>query len=176
MDSVAKFLSSINWTSPSWDLFIFLFFIVGALLYGFSLGRDRIIVILVSVYMALAVVGNAPIVNKMNLAFHVNESIVLKISFFLGIFVVLFFLLSRSALLKTIGDNSSGGAWWQVIVFSILQIGLLISITMSFLPPEMLGSFSQFTRDFFISDIGKSCWLILPIVVMAISPKSKPAV
>jgi len=173
MDQVVSFLTNINWASPSWDLFIFLFFIVGSLLYGFSLGRDRIIVILVSVYMALAVVGNAPIINQLNLAFNINDNIVLRISFFLSVFVVLFFLLSRSALLKTIGENSSAGAWWQVIVFSILQVGLLISITMSFLPVDMLRSFSQFTRDFFISDIGKSCWLILPIVVMALGPKAK---
>lgn len=175
MESFSAFISGINWTAPSWDLFIFLFFVIGSLLYGFSLGKDRIIVILVSVYMALAVVGNAPIINQLNVALRVNESLVLRISFFLGIFVVLFFLLSRSALLKTIGENSAAGAWWQVIVFSILQVGLLISITMSFLPSEMLGSFSQFTRDFFVSDTGKTCWLILPIVVMAFGPKPKTA-
>lgn len=123
--------------------------------------------------MALAVVGNAPIINQINLAFNINESVVLKISFFLGVFVVLFFLLSRSALLKTIGENNASGRWWQVILFSILQIGLLISITMSFLPNDILFSFSQFTRDFFVSDIGKSAWLIAPIVVMALGPKGK---
>ncbi len=128
---------------------------------------------MVAVYMALAVVGNAPIINQINLAFNINESVVLKISFFLGVFVVLFFLLSRSALLKTIGENNAAGRWWQVILFSILQIGLLISITMSFLPNDILFSFSQFTRDFFVSDIGKSAWLIAPIVVMALGPKGK---
>lgn len=173
MDSVSAFIANINWAAPSWDLFVFLFFIIGSLLYGFSLGRDRIIVIMVAVYMALAVVGNAPIINQINLAFNINESVVLKISFFLGVFVVLFFLLSRSALLKTIGENNASGRWWQVILFSILQIGLLISITMSFLPNDILFSFSQFTRDFFVSDIGKSAWLIAPIVVMALGPKGK---
>ena len=173
MDQIMSFVSTINWTSPSWDLFIFLFFIVGSLLYGFSLGRDRIIVILVSIYMALAVVGNAPVVKQLDLAFHLNDNTMLKITFFLSVFVVLFFLLSRSALLKTIGENSAGGAWWQVILFSILQVGLLISIALSFLPPTLTMSFSQITKDIFLSDWGKSAWLILPIVVMAIGPKAK---
>jgi len=168
-----SFVSTVNWASPSWDLFIFLFFIVGSLLYGFSLGRDRIIVILVSIYMALAVVGNAPVVKQLDLAFHLNDNTMLKITFFLSVFVVLFFLLSRSALLKTIGENSAGGAWWQVILFSILQVGLLISIAMSFLPTTLTMSFSQITKDIFLSDWGKSAWLILPIVVMAIGPKAK---
>jgi len=37
------------------DLFIILFFVIAAFLYGFSLGRDRIVAILVSIYMGLAV-------------------------------------------------------------------------------------------------------------------------
>lgn len=168
-----SFLASINWASPSWDLFVYLFFAIGALLYGFSLGRDRIIVILVSIYMALAVVGNAPVVNQFNLAFHISENIILRITFFLGVFVVLFFLLSRSALIRTIGENSAPGKWWQVIVFSVLQVGLLISITLSFLPAETANAFSEQTRQIFTSDYGKSAWLILPIVFMAISPKKK---
>lgn len=175
MDQIMSFVSSINWTTPSWDLFILLFFIVGALLYGFSLGRDRIIVILVSIYMALAVVGNAPILRQLNLAFHLNDTTVLRISFFFGVFVILFFLLSRSALLKTIGENSVAGAWWQVILFSILQVGLLISITLTLLPAEVLNNFSYTTQRIFTSDWGRSAWLILPIIVMALGPKkTKP--
>src|SRR3990167_1770098 len=65
-NDVGKFLQSINWAAPTWDLFIVLFFIVTVFLYGMSLGRDRIIVILVSIYMALAVVSNAPFLGKMS--------------------------------------------------------------------------------------------------------------
>ncbi len=173
MDSTVSFLANINWAAPSWDVFVYLFFIIGAFLYGFSLGRDRIIVILVSIYMALAVVGNAPVINQVNIALKLTDNIVLQISLFLGLFVLLFFLLSRSALIKTIGENSAPGKWWQVIVFSFLQVGLLISITLSFLPPETVSAFSEQTRQIFISDYGKSAWLILPIVFMALGPKSK---
>jgi hypothetical protein len=173
MDSTVSFLANINWAAPSWDVFVYLFFVIGAFLYGFSLGRDRIIVILVSIYMALAVVGNAPIINQVNLAFHISENIILQISLFLGLFVLLFFLLSRSALVKTIGENSAPGKWWQVIVFSFLQVGLLISIALSFLPADAVSVFSEQTRQIFIGDYGKSAWLIAPIVFMALGPKAK---
>ncbi len=173
MDSTVSFLANINWAAPSWDVFVYLFFIIGAFLYGFSLGRDRIIVILVSIYMALAVVGNAPVINQVNIALKLTDNIVLQISLFLGLFVLLFFLLSRSALIKTIGENSAPGKWWQVIVFSFLQVGLLISITLSFLPLDTVGALSEQTRQLFISDYGKSAWLIAPIIFMALGPKSK---
>lgn len=168
------FLASINFANPNWDTLILLLFIVGALLYGLSLGRDRVIVILVSVYMALAVVANAPVLRDLNvLQFSVNDNFVLKIGFFLGAFVALFFLLSRSALLHTIGGNGAPGSWWQTLIFSVLQVGLLISITLSFLPIEATNTLTPFTRDVFISYWGKSAWLILPVVFMALTPRQR---
>jgi hypothetical protein len=108
MGAIMSYFQSLNWANPSWDVFIYLFFLVGALLYGLSLGRDRIIVILVSIYMALAVVSNTPILNSINFSLKINENYVMTITYFVGLFVALFFLLSRCALLRTIGGGSSG--------------------------------------------------------------------
>ena len=41
-------LPPLNFASPTWDLFIILFFVVVSLLYGMSLGRDRILAIIVA--------------------------------------------------------------------------------------------------------------------------------
>ena len=170
MGAIVSYFQSLNWANPSWDIFIYLFFLVGALLYGLSLGRDRIIVILVSIYMALAVVSNTPILNAINFSLKINDNYALKITYFVGLFVVLFFLLSRSALLRTIGGGGSG-AWWQTILYSLLQVGLLISITLSFLPANMTQGLTEVTRQVFMSDIGRSAWMVLPITVMAFAPK-----
>lgn len=173
MGSIVQFFQGMNWSAPTWDLFILLFFVVGSLLYGLSLGRDRVIVILVSVYMALAVVSNTPLLSSLDLSLNINENFALKITFFLGIFVALFFLLSRSALLRTIGGTGAPGSWWQTILFSILQVGLLISITLNFLPREITQGLSDSTKNIFMSDNGRSAWMILPIVLMAVAPKQK---
>jgi hypothetical protein len=173
MSAVISYLTSLNWQNPTWDVFILLFFVVGALLYGLSLGRDRVIVILVGIYMALAVVTNAPALSTLNVALNLNENYVLRISLFLGIFVVVFFLLSRSALLKTIGRSGAPGSWWQTIVFSVLQVGLLISVTLNFLPREMTQGLTEVTRNIFMSDQGRSAWLILPILFMIVAPSQK---
>lgn len=164
-------IQSVNLTQPTWDTFIVLLFIIGALLYGLSLGRDRVIVILVSVYMSLAVVANAPVLRDLNLLqLSLNDNYAIKIGFFLGLFIMLFFLLSRSALLHTIAASNAPGSWWQTIIFSILQVGLLISITLSFLPAEMTSSLSGYTQQIFLSYWGKSAWIVLPVVFMAIAP------
>ncbi len=160
----------INWENPSWDLFIILFFVAAALIYGVSLGRDRIIVILVSIYMALAVINFAPFVTGFTATINIDESFAFKITTFLGVFIVLFFFLSQSALLRTLGHNAAQGAWWQVIIFSILQAGLLICVTLSFLPQESINSFADLTRNLFVNDLAKSVWIIAPVLAMAFMP------
>lgn len=156
-----------DWSNPTWDLFIILFFVVAALLYGLSLGRDRIVVILVSIYMALAVVNAAPYIKDLETTISFNQAFAFKVSTFLGLFVILFFLLSRSALLRVFGEGSRG-AWWQVILFSFLHVGLLISIVLSFVPPEVNDHLAPLTRQIFTTEAARFAWILLPILAMAV--------
>ena len=148
-----------------WDLSILLFFIVSAFLYGFSLGRDRIIVILVSIYMSLAVVEALP---NFVLNINFNQNFAFQITAFIAMFVVLFFFISRSAILRTIGSELSDGKWYQTIVFSILHVGLLISVTMSFLPAEIMNRFTPFTQRIFTGEWQRFAWIAAPILMMII--------
>jgi len=165
------FLNNINWANPSWDLFIILLFVLAFLLYGLSLGRDRIVIIMISVYMALAIVNTAPyfkFLDGYNAVISVNNISILKVTLFFGLFVILFFLVSRSALVKIFGASDVGGAWWQTLVFSFLQVGLMISIAMSYLPKDFLVNISPPLQNFFISDPAKFSWLVGPVVLMAL--------
>ncbi len=164
---VVEQLSRVNWASPSWDLFIVLFFLVTVFLYGMTMGRDRIIVILVSIYMALAVISNAPFLGQFHADINISQYFALKVTTFLGIFVLLFFLLSRSALLKTFGGMANG-SWWQVFLFSVFHVGLLVSITLSFVPAEAIGNLAPVTQMLFASDGGKFFWVVSPIIAMVL--------
>jgi hypothetical protein len=169
-NQATSFVTNINWSQPSWDLFIILFFVVAGLLYGLSLGRNRIIVILVSIYMALAIVNTAPFIPTLEASIRINDQVILKISTFLAVAIGLFFLLSRSALIKTIASSDEDqGSWWQVILFSILHVGLLVSVTLTFLPAEFVASkLSPFTRTLFVGEWARFCWIVLPIIFMAL--------
>ncbi len=157
-------LATINWSKPTWDLFIVLAFVLIAFIYGLSLGRDRIMVIMVSIYMALAVIKSAP------------EAIVIKnvgaiqISAFVGLFLLLFFLLSRSALHKSVSFSETKGPWWQSLVFSVLHVGLLISVILSFLPKEAVAkNLSITTQNMFVNSPAPFLWVIAPILVMLLT-------
>jgi len=155
---------NLDWQNPSWDLFLIAFFVVGALLYGISLGKDRIIAILVSIYMALAVVNALP---DFVMNIKMNENFTLQITAFVSIFVVLFFLLSRSAILNAI-DTSQQGKWYQVIIFSVLHVGLLVSVAMSFMPEIFVHKFADITQLIFTHEWAQFGWIIVPIVAMIV--------
>lgn len=168
-------LLGLNLTTPSWDLFILIFFVVAVFIYGFSLGRNRIVVILVAIYMALAVVNSAPFVDTwiakaMGMG-NFTQAFGFKIGLFLVIFALLFFLFSRSTLLRNVTGSEHAGAWWQVPIFSILHIGLLLSIALSFLPKEMTMQLAPLTREIFTSEIGRFVWITAPIAAMIILPE-----
>jgi len=167
------FIANINWATPTWDLFIILFFVVAAFLYGLSLGRNRVIVILISIYMALAIVNTAPYLNSFSAEISYNNASIFKFSVFVGLFVILFFLLSRGALLRTIASSDKAGTWWQSIIFSFFHVGLILSILLSYLPQDMAANVSPQMRNLFISDPAKFFWLVAPIVVMVLIRKKK---
>ena len=106
-----SWLPPLNFSSPTWDLFIILFFLVFSLLYGLSLGRDRILVIIVSIYMALAVANSAPFLRTIEgttIQVAVGPYFAFRVTLFLSVFLIIFFLLSRSALVGTFGGSEQG--------------------------------------------------------------------
>ena len=173
MNKLVEAFYQIDWTNPSWDLFIILFFVVAAFFYGFSLGKDRILVILVSIYMSLAVVSYAPFISDFSAEISINQGFVFKITSFLVIFLVLFFIISRSAVSRTLGAADVQGNLIQVIIFSCLYVGLLISIVMSYLPDVLLNKFAPLTQQIFTSEIGRLAWIGLPIIAMVILGRNK---
>ena len=161
-------VTSFNFQSPTWDMFIIMFFLVASFVYGLTLGRDRIIMILIAIYIALAVIGAAPFMDELIPPdANPNNVFLYRIALFLGVFVALFFLLSRSAILRALARSDAPGEWWQIVVFSILHVGLLISITLSFIPEEYYGQLSQMTKDWFVGEGAVFFWVIAPIAAMS---------
>ncbi len=167
LDLITNFSQNINWSAPTWDLFILIFFIVATFLYGISLGRDRIIVIMVGLYMALAIVGNTPFLQDFTAKIDV-QGFGFKFSIFVGLFVVFFFLLSNSALSDALNGYkiSKKGNWIQTLLISILHVGLLISIVLSFIPADSVAILSSVTQKIFLADMSRFLWLIMPIAAM----------
>ena len=157
------FLGGINWSFPTWDMFIYIFFLSSIILYGFILGRDRILIILFSIYIALAVSSNLPYINdEIAKKFGFGPVFVMKLFVFAAIVAGLYILFSKIGLLSTFSETAGV---FHVALFSILHIGLIISVILSFVPQEALG-LSDFTKNVFVSDIARFTWILAPLIAM----------
>ncbi len=166
---LVEVLKGLNLAHPTWDIFVLLFFICATLLYGVTLGRDRIILTLIAIYIALAVVNTAPYLTAYRSA---GSEFALRMLLFVGAFIILFFALARSAFLRNIGSPVAG-KWWQVVLWSFLHVGLLTSVMLSFLPGSALHYFAPLTQSVFTGNFGRFFWLVTPIIVMVFIREDK---
>jgi len=171
MPNVSSYFNQINWANPSWDVFLIVFIMIVAIIYGLSLGRDRLILIFVCLYMSLAITNVAPFFKNLP-PLTIDQLFILKSGSFLGLLLILFFLLSRSSLFRTISDTQkhSGGA---VIIFSLFHVGLIVSVILSFMPPSYGQYFGPLTKDIFLSGTAQFLWMIVPIIMMALTARHR---
>lgn len=157
----------------TWDVFLVVGLFVASVIYGMAVGRDRAVLILLSTYIALAVVTNAPIVSFLNRTFNTYGSPTIQLVWFLGLFASIFFLLWKSHVLR--GMAKSRGSWWEAVLFSLLQVGLAASVALFLLPTEMTDPIQGVLRDLFLDIGARSFWLIAPIVFLAWLGRELPA-
>lgn len=158
------FLGGVNWSFPTWDMFILLFFVISVILYGIVLGRNRILVILFSIYISLAITSNLPYINDtISEKFGFGPVSVMKIAVFSASIIILYVLFSKMGFLSSFSEKAS---LFHIAIFSFLHVGLLISTILSFLPPTALLSLSDFTRTLFTDDLARFIWIIAPLAAM----------
>lgn len=140
------------------DLSFLLLFVGLSLAFGFVVGRWKLVNILINVYIALAFVGVFP---REYLAFSVYAKA--------GLFLVLVALLT--VLDKRLFDvhisNAGTDFFWRLLVMSLLVTGMIVSVTLSFLPKAAaLGVISRTAYGYFASATALSFWLVVPLVAL----------
>lgn len=160
-------LSGANFHNSSWDAFIFLFWIITALIYSFHAGRRRIITVLVAVYMSELLVTQAPFLSDASGSQTVLGAFPLRLAAFLILFAFLFLVLSRHVFHNP-GEHRGSRSFVFSLVFSFLQVGFLISVVLSFLPVETKSTFAPLVHTIFLSNFTSFIWLLLPIAYLVL--------
>lgn len=161
-------LKTFNWHSPSWDLFILLFWVVASLIYAFSAGRGKILTILVGVYMSQLLVKEMPFLSQvMSDRLNVATGTLQQLAAFAIIFIVLFVFLGRYAFKSSV-DGKHFSAIGFALVFAFLQVGLLINIVIHYLPDYVQNTFSPLISFIFLHQYSNFVWLILPVAFLIV--------
>lgn len=164
-------VQNFNWHTPSWDLFIILIWGVASVFYAFAAGRGRIISLLMSLYIAKLLVLEAPwLTNAINGRLTGSLVGLQELVSFLLIFVVLFIFLGRYAF-RTSADGRHFASIAFSVVFSVLQIGLLINTILIYLAASG-RTFSPLITIIFLSNYSEFIWTILPLAFLIILGRS----
>ncbi|MBI2589771.1 hypothetical protein HYW32_01985 [Candidatus Berkelbacteria bacterium] len=153
--------------TPSWDLFLTILFIVG-IAYGMMLQRERTVVTLVAVYVALVItqVLTAPISQffageKTINSFFVSSQVspfTIQASLFIGLMIL---VITKGGLN---GDRGTGLlSPFEVFVYSFLNTALIVTTLLSFLPDEARAA--MMTQSSMVAFLVNhhTWWLALPI-------------
>lgn len=168
LSETTELVKSFNWHTPSWDLFIFLFWLVASVFYTFAAGRGRIINILISVYMAKLLTIEAPFLTEA-IKSRLPESVfaLQQLIVFALLFLFLFTFLGRYAF-KTSADHRKMTSMAFGLIFSVLQIGLLINTVLTLMPQGLQKSFSELIQMLFVRDPASFVWLVAPLAYLIV--------
>ena len=157
--------------TPSWDLFLIIFFIVSTG-YGFVLQRDKVIVTLLSIYAGIVIAGilgdpvkmffqgDKTVFNQIFIKANMEPFTIQALLF--GAVTVL--ISARSG----IGSRGSRSALstFELGLFSFLNSALILAAVFSFMTPEMRGNFEQTSKIARMVIDHQSWWFIAPIIAL----------
>jgi len=159
--------------TPSWDLAITVFFLIG-IAFGYILQRDKIIATLLSVYVGLiitqAVAGNVQ-------SFFMGESTLSNVwiksnanPFTIRTVIFLAVIMLVSAKSGISGGKSKGLlSPLEVIIYSIFTSGLILSSLFYFMPAESREAFVMGSRMAKLVINNYIWWIVLPVLFMIAS-------
>lgn len=161
--NVNSALTSLN--NPTWDTFLILFYLLAVVIYSFFASRERLTVVLISIYSALAVTMLTPAIKDWLATTQPEQFFMYQLGIFVATFLTLYVLFSHNMAMRADGGNT----WFNAIILSAFQVGLLMSSVLMFLPQESLNS--PVATQFFTSPLPRSIWMLGPILVMVFMRK-----
>ncbi len=168
-------LASISFT-PTWDVLLVIGAIVGVFIYGMTMGKNKLFALLLSTYFSFVIVAFAPWKNIGTMFGYATSfpSPAGEVFIFLALIVAFCFLLPNSTLgsMLRLGKVSKG-VWYQVLIFSILEVGLLASIILSLLPVKTYSDLNPLVKQFFIDPMLQFFWILVPLLAMVLLRKGK---
>lgn len=161
--------------SPSWDLFLIIFFVV-SMGYSFVLQRDKVVVTLLAIYAGIVManvlggplqdffVGDKTVGDQIFIRANANAFSVQA-----AIFILTTILVSLRSGVGGSGRGRGALSTFELAVFSFLNTALIITAVFSFMDPaarEHFASGSRIARVFISRELW---WTIAPIIALLVT-------
>jgi hypothetical protein len=142
--------------SLSQDILLLLVVVGASAIFAMLIGRFRLLAILANIYIALAVLSAVP--------GEYLTSYLYAVGFFLAIVIVM------TVFGKKLFDAYLSG--WRVFALSFLEVGLLLSVIVSFLPREIALEYVSKNAYFYLaSPLAHLAWVVAPLIFILLIQK-----
>lgn len=148
---------------PTWDVMLMFFIVAAVFLYAISTGRGRVALILMGTYVAY---GIASFIFLQTSVFGVlvPQGSIPKIVIFAVLLGIVLFFLFRSQVGGAIRGSMGGISWWNALLQSILEAGLLSSFLYTFLSSAEIALLAPITKLLIGSPEVQFAWIFAPFL------------
>lgn len=164
MPDILAFLASIGF-EISRDILVLVGLGLVATIYGLTMGRDRSIVPLLSLYVAYIFAQHLPLVPRLNHWLTLPPSPTLSVLWFGVLFCLGIVIFQRSPHIQAPGREP--GTWWEAILLGVLQTGLAVCFIAALLPANTVSEWTPRLRAIFLEEWGKTFWMLAPLLLLA---------
>ena len=152
---------------PTWDIMLMFFIVAVLFFYAISTGRGRITIIIISTYVAYAI-SSFLFLQKSFWGFTIPDGSIPKLVVFGSVFVLTLYFMFRTQIGSLIRSGMRDIAWWNALLQSIMEAGLLCSFLYTFLSPAEIRLLAPLT-NFLVGTAGVQLgWIIAPFIWFAI--------
>lgn len=150
-----------NTSYLTWDTLIVIGFVALVCAYGYTIGKDFVVPLLVSVYIAGFIMLFIPYISWLTALIEADAGIAQAI-IFLAIFLITFFILKTNGFFEPYIVPTG----FELGTICLGIAGFILVIVGSFMGDEVIASFSPAIRMIFISDIQITVWALVPLATL----------
>ncbi len=162
---VQKFFGGANgFPKLNYSWLVVLFFVFVVFLVGLNLGKSRLLLSLVSLYIAAFLEPHFVYFDKLRELLKGRPEFWLHIGLFLTFFIISLLILNRSVLKHSLTLRET--SFLPIILAAILEIGFLASLLMAYLPREIAGSWPAGIVNLFNTKNARFWWALAPLILL----------
>lgn len=171
---IKKSMGGVGLSGVHYGWLIVFFFVFVILIVALSLGRSRMLLAILSLYVAAFLEPHFIYFDRLREAMKSVPAYGLHLGLFLLIYLIAFGIINRSMLKHrmTLAESSV----FTLIFIAIAEAGFLAAIVISYLPDELLKGIPGRLLAYFGTKNALFWWALLPILLFILSKKKKESV
>lgn len=153
----------------TWDLIIVLFLAGIGFLLSLILGKNRIFLMLLGVYISSALLSVIPVKKMFPDFFGKEENFVVMIVSFLVLIGIVYIIFSKSVLKSKRRTQSI----FQTFFYGLFMVGIVLTMIFFFLPEDLISQFSDLTLKIFNTSLARILWFVMPLIFIWIFKRNE---